>query len=88
LPHPAGVALVLAPCEGHRGATARLGVAFDALGDGGASRCRDAGLEALRTAVPAARALPLLEAIARGERASFTLPAIGGMGLRIDLESA
>jgi hypothetical protein len=88
LPHPAGVALVLAPREAHRDATVRLGVAFDALGDGGASRCRDPGLEALRTAVPAARALPLLEAIARGERATFTLPAIGGMGLRIDLESA
>ena len=88
LPHPVGVALVLAPSATRSVATARLGIAFEALGEEDAGRCRDPGLETLRTAVPAARALPLLEAIARGERTTSRLRCADGTGLRVDVECA
>jgi len=89
LPHPLGVALVLAPRAADHPPMARLAVSFESLVEADVSRCRDPGLEALRTAVPAARALPLLEAIARGERAAFALAAgQGATGLRIELASA
>lgn len=47
------------------------------------SRCADTSLEALRLSNPAARALPLLMALAQG-RGSVVLPATGGM-LRVEL---
>jgi len=85
LPHAVGVALVLAPPDAAP-ATARLALAFDARGERDESRCRDAGLDALRTAVPAARALPLLEAIARGESVALSLACGDATALRIDVE--
>jgi hypothetical protein len=84
LPHPFGVALVLAPAQAS--AHARLaGLAITLrTGDGlAASRCMDPGLDALRRTVPAARALPLLEAIARGSEAQRVLGLGGAAWLRV-----
>jgi hypothetical protein len=69
VPDAAGVALLLSPAAGPR-ALARLAVRFDetpptALGD--------PRLDALRTAIPALRALPLLECLARGEAGRVSL---------------
>ena len=92
LPDHFGLALLLTPAETERslaaltlrlthptGAAARLeGTA--------ASTCRDPSLEALRRAIPAAAALPLLVALARGEAAQRV--AISGLatpGLQIDV---
>ena len=76
-----GVALVLAPQETAR-AVAALEVEFvpqqaDATG------MADAGLEALRTGVPAARSLPLLAALARGASETVTLEYVKGTHLRV-----
>lgn len=57
-----GVALVLAP---QRSARALAGIAVS-LTDEAADRMADGGLEGLRTAIPAARGLPLLRGIALG----------------------
>jgi hypothetical protein len=65
LPHPMGVALLLGPA-GTEGALAELGIELVEAGRAGApARCADAGLETLRPQIPAAAALPLLEALAR-----------------------
>jgi hypothetical protein len=65
LPGPAGVALVLAPADA-AGAHARLALELvEATQAGPLDACTDAGLDALRRAIPAAAALPLLEAVAR-----------------------
>ena len=47
--------------------------------------CDHAGLEALRQGNPAARALPLLQALARQGAASLVLDAPGGPALKVDL---
>ncbi|HNT38096.1 MAG TPA: beta-ketoacyl synthase chain length factor [Rubrivivax sp.] len=57
LPDSFALALVLVP-QGGRALTLAL------AGDAPPTRCADAGLEALRTQIPAARALPLLQALA------------------------
>ena len=65
LPGAAGVALVLAPADAP-GALARIALELvDSTRAGPLSACADVGLDALRSAIPAAAALPLLEAIAR-----------------------
>jgi hypothetical protein len=58
-----GVALLLSP-EGRPASLARLTVSFT---DSAFDKMTDPRLEALRTAIPAARALPLLERLAAGE---------------------
>jgi hypothetical protein len=63
LPDHFGVALVLTPASTAR-SLAALSIALDASA-GDVSTCDDPSLEALRGAVPAARALPLLAALAR-----------------------
>lgn len=66
LPHHCGLALLLAPAGTQR-AVARVTIELaEAARAGAPSRCADAGLDALRCSVPAAAALPLLEAIAQG----------------------
>ncbi len=52
--------------------------------DGAAARCDGSGFEALRRAIPAARALPLLQALARNDSASMRLEA-GGLDLALQL---
>jgi hypothetical protein len=59
IPDAFGIALVLAPQRSAR-ALAQITVC---LTDAGADRLDDAALESLRTAIPAARGLPLLRGI-------------------------
>lgn len=85
LPDTMGVALVLA-AEGTPGAVAQLRTRVLPMAQAGAAtRCSDAGLEALRERIPAARALPLLEAIARRQPARIVLPASAQLALAIEL---
>jgi hypothetical protein len=66
-----GVALVLAPCETEH-SIAMLEIDFVA-GSAHETRVADAGLEALRSGIPAARALPLLCALAEGTEQQVSL---------------
>ncbi|HZY19969.1 MAG TPA: beta-ketoacyl synthase chain length factor [Ramlibacter sp.] len=87
LPDMMGVALLL-----QRGAQpdrrARATLRLDLL-PGAARReetpCRDVGLEALRRSIPCARALPLLEAIARRRAARLVLALQPPLGLQVDV---
>lgn len=81
-----GTALVLAPARSARG-LARLVVAIEPA-QHALSRLPDAGLEGLRTGNPAARALPLLAALARREAAELFLPYVHGQALRVNVEVA
>ena len=86
LPDSLGVALLLAPpgWPGRRTRIARLAVDMLPRAQAGpATRCTRDALEALRTAIPAARALPLLQAIARGEPADLVVDAQGSLALKI-----
>jgi hypothetical protein len=68
LPNHGGVALLLAPTAGTADPSARLSITLvEAARAPAPTRCADPALDALRQAVPAAAALPLLEAIARGD---------------------
>ncbi|MDE2607525.1 MAG: beta-ketoacyl synthase chain length factor [Burkholderiales bacterium] len=88
LPDSMGVALVLAP-GAPAGATARARArVMPAAESGPATRCRDAALEDLREHIPAARALPLLEAIARRQPARVIVPASPHLSLELTLEFA
>lgn len=84
LPDSLGVALVLRATGG--GALARLTLAAQAPQP--PTPCRDAGLEALRRQIPAARALPLLELIARGEAGRVVLDCQTGLSLRVDVHGS
>jgi len=78
-----GMALVLAPRASER-AVAALDVVF--LPErAAATPMADAGLEALRRGVPAARGLPLLAALARGGSATLVLDYVEGTHLRVTL---
>ncbi|WP_354683663.1 beta-ketoacyl synthase chain length factor [Cupriavidus necator] len=82
IPDPFGVALVVTPQPTSR-SVARIGVA---LTHAPATVMPEAALETLRTSAPAARVLPLLAAIARGETGSVVLDYLDG--LRIEAEVA
>jgi hypothetical protein len=78
-----GMALVLAP-QASEHAVAEIDVAF--LPErAAATPMADAGLEALRRGVPAARSLPLLSALARGSRETVILEYVEGTHLRVAL---
>ncbi|MDA8225453.1 MAG: beta-ketoacyl synthase chain length factor [Betaproteobacteria bacterium] len=79
IPHAAGIALVLAPKQSER-SLARLEIVPDA---GVPGRMEDAALEQLRTRVPAARGLPLLQALARQQPAEVVLEYLDAFHLRI-----
>jgi hypothetical protein len=83
-----GVALALVP-PGHEAGPviARLHIGLVAADDGAdGDPLADAALEALRLANPAARALPLLAAIARGAPATVRLPYIARRRLLARIE--
>jgi hypothetical protein len=79
VPDAFGLAMVLSPQPTHRSVLA-MSMSIDASG---ATRLDDPALEALRLAVPTARALPLLQAIARGQTGSVVIeylePAAPGL---------
>jgi len=73
LPDVFAFALLLTPT--HSAAAWPLELAL--AGEGEATRCGTGELDALRRAIPAARALPLLEALARDEACSLRLDGDG-----------
>jgi len=84
LPDHFGAALVLAPGPS-ADALAELTLSFDASAEGG-STCDDPALEALRQVVPAARALPLLGALARPRAMQrIVLDYLPHLRVRVDL---
>ena len=78
-----GMALVLAPHRSDR-AVAEIDVVFQPE-RAPVTPMTDAGLEALRRGVPAARSLPLLAALARGAGATVILDYVEGAHLRVAL---
>jgi hypothetical protein len=77
-----GVAMVIDTAEA-AGVIARLRVrAGERSAD---THCSDAGLEALRLGIPAARCLPLAERIARSEAADLVVGAAEGLPLTVEV---
>ncbi len=81
IPDAFGIALVLAPRQSEK-ALARITLG---LTDADADRLDDAALERLRTAIPAARGLPLLRAIALRRERRVVLDYLDGTRLAVDL---
>lgn len=85
LPDTIGLALVISP---HRSAQSCAQITLG--GESGTttaaeSTMDDASLESLRTAVPAARGLPLLQAIAKKQPASVVLAYLDGLHLALEV---
>ena len=76
LPDSFATALVLVPQGGRR-------LALALAGDAPATPCADAGLEALRTQIPAARALPLLQALAGTAAAQLIVEGLPQQALAV-----
>ncbi|MGC3985582.1 MAG: beta-ketoacyl synthase chain length factor [Pseudorhodoferax sp.] len=83
IPENFGVALLLAPVRGAR-SLGQLRVQPVAK-DRDASACADASLEALRCAIPAAAALPLLEALARRSTATLRLHYLDDIAVQVEV---
>jgi len=81
LPDVFAFALLLVPQSA--AAPWRLSVAL--TGAAAPARCDGVGLERLRLAIPAARALPLLQALAREQSASMVIEA-GGLDLALQVQ--
>jgi hypothetical protein len=84
IPDAFAVALVLAPERSVR-TIARLTLAFT---DGDADRCAIPALETLRASNPAARALPLLAALAQRRAAPVVVDYLGPPQLAVQVEPA
>jgi hypothetical protein len=82
IPDAFGIALLLSP-QRRPGSLARLGAAVSGAP---AERLADAGLEALRTAIPAARSLPLLRRLARGEPGVVVIDYLDSERLALEVE--
>jgi Beta-ketoacyl synthase, N-terminal domain len=82
LPDSAAVALVLAP-PGGSGGGRRIGIRIE--GSVEPTRCAHAGLEAQRLAIPALRALPLLQALAGSTATGVVIEGLSGQHLRLDV---
>ena len=81
-PDCAGVALVLSPT---RGATSLAHIELTPSSRA-ADLLIDSGLEALRTRIPALRALPLLERLARGQDGLVVLDYLPALQLALDVQ--
>jgi len=82
IPHAMGVGLVLTPQRTARSlATLTLSLTTTEQPDG----LPDAALEALRVAVPAARSLPLLSALAQGQAGRVVLENLSGANLAVEV---
>jgi len=78
---PFGTALVISP---HRSDTALAALSIDLRQKPIAETALDdSALEALRAGVPAARALPMLTSVARGEARVTVIPYVAGSGVAI-----
>jgi hypothetical protein len=82
VPDVAGVALLLTPERSER-SLASITVRPESAA---AEPLANAALEALRTAIPALRALPLLQKLARGEAGQVCLDYLPPMQLQVDIE--
>jgi hypothetical protein len=81
LPERFGVALIL---TGGTGSAALATLDIELAGaDAAVNRCADASLEALRGSIPAAAALPLLQAIARRTAEAIVLDYLPALKLRV-----
>jgi hypothetical protein len=85
IPDAFGVALLLTPAR----QAARIGrISLDpaaCLTHSPADRCIDPAMEQLRAGIPAARSLPLLRALARGEAGKVTLDYMDGLRLQVTI---
>jgi len=81
VPDVAGVSLLLTPERSER-SLASISVTPDT---GAAEQLADADFEALRVAIPALRALPLLQKLARGEAGEVCLDYLSPMQLKVDI---
>ncbi|GIZ52556.1 beta-ketoacyl synthase chain length factor [Noviherbaspirillum aridicola] len=79
IPHECAVALVISPSQGAR-SLARIEAE---LCDAPAARMADLRLEALRMAIPAARALPMLGQLAAGTPGSVVLDYLDGCAIAV-----
>jgi hypothetical protein len=87
LPDAFGVALLLG-AAGAASPIARLCLGLVA-GDAALSACTDARLDELRRAIPAARGLPLLQSLARGDaQQALVLDYLDGLALRVTVDKA
>lgn len=77
------VALLLAPRS-----TPGRGLVLQVCADAAATACSEPGLEALRQGIPAARALPLLQALARRDAARLVLEGLPGTGLTLEVQAS
>lgn len=84
IPDALGVALLLVPSRSAR-ALASLRVGLRA---GVAERMEQAALEPLRTAIPAARALPLLQQIARAQSGTVRVQYSAAQILQVEVDAA
>lgn len=85
VPDSMGVALVLCP---HRGARSLASIRFQVasfLTTSQADIMDDAALESLRRSIPAARALPLLQAIAKGQSTPLVLSYLDDMQMAMEV---
>jgi hypothetical protein len=80
LPDPFAMAMVLDPVAGGSGPVLRAEMTRDAF-----ETMADAELERVRRDIPAARSLPLLALLARGEPGRATLEYLEGLALRVEL---
>ena len=76
-------ALLLAPA-----AAAGRRLALELAGDEAPTPCHHAGLDELRRGIPAARALPLLQALAAAGARKLVLEGLPGMTLRLQVGAA
>lgn len=85
MPDAFGLALLLAPPSSKPGAI-RLRLEMVAAGSEAPSPCDGAGLEALRATVPAARGLPLLQAIARRQPGQLVIEGFDGLAVKLKMD--
>lgn len=83
IPDEFGLGLILAPQRSAR-SLARISVA---LTNDDADRMTESELEDVRTSIPAARGLPLLRAIAKGESTTLVIDYLDATRLSIEVES-
>lgn len=87
-PDAFGLALLLAPLSAPWAGLAQLSLPDDAMVPRPVSACEHPGLDALRSGVPAARALPLLAALADGRAGRVVLEGFAGGSLAVDMAAA
>lgn len=81
VPDAGGVALLLAPTRGAKS----LAAAKVSLGDTLMARLQEPALEKLRTDIPALRALPLLQLVARAQAGSASLEYLAPLQLQVEV---